>query len=56
MANPSPNVKASISEVITFINGGMEMEKKGRMPCASLISSSGLPGSIKDGNKVAPVK
>ena len=50
------NVKASISEVITFINGGMEMEKKGRMPCASLISSSGLPGSIKDGNKVAPVK
>ena len=55
-ANPNPNVKARTKDVITFISGGMATEKKGSMPCASLTSSSGLPGSIKDGNKVAPVK
>ena len=30
-----------------FLPGGMATEKKGNMPCASLTSSSGTPGSIR---------
>ena len=55
-AMPSPSVKARMSEVITFMTGGMATVKKGTISWASLICSIEAPGVIIDGKNVMPVK
>ena len=49
-------VKARMSEVITFMTGGMATVKKGTISWASLICSIEAPGVIIDGKNVMPVK